>query len=326
MALNHSQYETIMNTYKDIQDRNRHEANRRLQEVYDKIPGYQELDASTGSVSTSFAEELMNGEPGASDRLRLALASHSQSKKKLLTDAGYPADYLNPIYTCPHCQDTGYLPSSQGPKEKCRCFRRQELAILYEQSNIQKMIEKENFRSLSYEYYEGEDLEHFRRAVDICHNFVQNFKQDYQNLFLYGTVGTGKSFLSGCIAEELLKTGHSVIYFSAISLFESLAHMTFDSRDKSELAELCQDLYECDLVIIDDLGTELTNSFVTSQLFSFLNERHLRRKSTIISTNLGLEELRDRYSDRIFSRITSHYQLCKLTGPDVRMQKKRKNN
>ncbi len=326
MALNHLQYEAIMNTYKETQDRNRSETELRIQEVYKKVPGYKEMAAATGSVSTAFAEELMAGKPGAEGRLHQALTEHSQAKAKLLTDAGYPADYLEPIYTCPHCQDTGYLSSVHGPKEKCQCFRRQELAVLYEQSNIQKMIEKENFRTLSYEYYEGEDLERFRRAVDICNNFVQNFKQDYHNLFFYGTVGTGKSFLSGCIAEELLKTGHSVIYFSAVGLFESLAHMTFDVRDKSQLTGLCQDLYECDLIIIDDLGTELTNSFVTSQLFSFLNERHLRRKATIISTNLGLEELRDRYSDRIFSRITSYYQLCKLTGPDVRMLKKRKNN
>lgn len=326
MALNHLQYETIMRGYKETQERNRYEAERRLQEVYDKVPGYKELDTSTGSISTAFAEELIDGEPDARERLRQTLARHRQEKNRLLTGAGYPRDYLEPIYTCPHCRDTGYIPSHQGPKEKCQCFRLQELALLYEQSNIQNMIAKENFHTLSYEYYQGEDLERFRKAVDICHNFVQNFEQDYHNLFFYGTVGTGKSFLSGCIAGELLKTGHSVIYFSAVGLFEALARLTFDTKDKSELSGLYHDLYECDLVIIDDLGTELTNSFVTSQLFSCLNERHLRRKATVISTNLGLEELRDRYSDRVFSRITSHYQLCKLTGPDVRMLKKRKNN
>jgi DNA replication protein DnaC len=139
-------------------------------------------------------------------------------------------------------------------------------------------------------------------------------------------VGTGKSFLSGCIAKELIENGHSVIYFSASGLFETLSQFSFDYKNKDELHGIYEDLYSCDLLIIDDLGTELTNNFVTSQLFSCLNERHMRRKSTIISTNLSLEELRNRYSDRIFSRITSNYNLCKLSGPDIRIYKKLKKS
>ena len=142
-------------------------------------------------------------------------------------------------------------------------------------------------------------------------------------MFFYGTVGTGKSFLSGCIAKELLQQGCSVIYFSSSGLFETLARYSFDFREKEALYGFCEDLYGCDLLIIDDLGTEVTNNFVTSQLFACLNERNLRRKSSIISTNLNLSELRDRYSDRIFSRITSNYSLCKLTGPDIRICRKR---
>lgn len=112
-----------------------------------------------------------------------------------------------------------------------------------------------------------------------------------------------------------------MIYFSASGLFDTLARYTFDARAKEALSGFYEDIYNCDLLIIDDLGTEMTNTFVASQLFSCLNERHLRQKATIISTNLSLEELRDRYSDRVFSRITSHYDLCKLTGPDIRMCK-----
>ena len=121
--------------------------------------------------------------------------------------------------------------------------------------------------------------------------------------------------MSGCIASELLQSGHSVIYFSASGLFDTLARYTFDARAKEALSGFYEDIYNCDLLIIDDLGTEMTNTFVASQLFSCLNERHL-----------SLEELRDRYSDRVFSRITSHYDLCKLTGPDIRMYKKRMQN
>ena len=169
-------------------------------------------------------------------------------------------------------------------------------------------------------------MERFQKAVSISKDFVQNFKQDYHNLFFYGTVGTGKSFLSGCVANELLQKGYSVIYFSASGLFETLARYSFDANSKESLYDFYDDLYNCDLVIIDDLGTEMTNSFVSSQLFACLNERLLRRNATIISTNLSLEELRNRYSDRVFSRITSNYELCKLTGPDIRMSKKRSAN
>lgn len=162
--------------------------------------------------------------------------------------------------------------------------------------------------------------------MKLCHEFVKNFKKDYRNILFYGTVGTGKSFLSGCIARELMDAGFSVIYFGASGFFDLLARFSFDYREKAALQELCEDIYSCDLLIIDDLGTEITNSFAASQLFSCLNERSLRKKSMIISTNLKLEEIRDRYSDRIFSRLTGSFALCRLTGPDIRIIKKRAQN
>ena len=152
-------------------------------------------------------------------------------------------------------------------------------------------------------------------------NFIENFKQDYHNLLFYGTVGTGKSFLSGCIANELIQGGYSVIYFSALNFFERLAFYSFDAKEKAALHQFYEDIYGCDLLVIDDLGTETANAFVNSQLFACLNERQLRRKAMIISTNLNLGELQERYSDRIFSRLTSHFTFCKLTGADIRISR-----
>lgn len=326
MALNNLQYESIQKGYEQASDRNRHEAADRREYIYRVIPGYKELEESVSTVSVGIARRMLEGDESALAGLHASLSDISLRKKKLLTDAGFPEDYLDPIYDCAACQDTGYVLTADGRREKCRCFRLQEISLLYEQSNIREIISKENFSTLSYEYYEGDDLRRFEAAVDLCRDFVQNFEHDYRNLFFYGTVGTGKSFLSGCIANELLHKGHSVIYFSSSGLFDALARYTFDSKAKESLYNFCQDLYNSDLVIIDDLGTEVTNSFVTSQLFACLNERHLRTKATIISTNLSLEELRDRYSDRIFSRITSNYTICKLTGPDIRIHKKRMAN
>lgn len=324
MALNNSQYESIIKGYERTRDANRFLLESRKQQVWEAIPEHKQLSESVSSVSVACARRMLEGDEGALSRLHEKLAEIAARQKQLLREHGFPADYLDPVYQCPDCQDTGFLPSGEGhSKEKCHCFRQQELSILYAQSNIQEMIARENFSTLSYAYYQEDDLRRFEAAVDISKKFIQNFKDIYQNLFFYGTVGTGKSFLSGCIAAQLLQYGHSVIYFSASGMFDTLARYSFDRKEKEALADFYDDFYSCDLLIIDDLGTEITNSFVTSQLFSCLNERNLRRKSTLVSTNLSLEELRDRYSDRIFSRISSGFTLCKLTGPDIRILKKR---
>ncbi len=320
MALTNEQYEAIMKGYEAARTRNRHLLEERRNRVYLRLPEYEELENSVGKISVSYGKRLLEGAEGAAEELHEALESLRERKKALLSSAGFPEDYLEPIYDCPDCRDTGFLPEEG---RKCHCFRDQEINLLYEQSNIREMIRKENFSTLSFDYYEGDHRKRFQEAVRISLDFVENFTKDYQNLFFYGTVGVGKSFLTGCIAQELLQKGHSVIYFSSSGLFDILARYSFDSRSKDSLYRFYEDLYQCDLIIIDDLGTEVTNTFVTSQLFACLNERALRRKSTIISTNLNLEELRDRYSDRIFSRITSGFTVCKLTGPDIRLYKKR---
>ncbi len=289
MTLNNTQYNTII-LYEERQTKNRHILESRRADIYANVDGYRELDESIASISVEQGKKLLSGDDGALEELKHILKELTDSKTSLLTAAGFPADYLEPIYDCKDCKDTGYT-------------------LEY---------------TLSYEYYQGEDLIRFQNAVEECKKFTQNFRLDYRNLFFYGTVGTGKSFLSGCIAKELLESGNSVIYFSAAGLFEALSQLSFDYRNKEELHGIYDGLYQCDLLIIDDLGTELTNNFVTSQFFSCLNERHMRRKSTIISTNLSLEELRNRYSDRIFSRITSNYTICKLSGTDVRMYKRLK--
>lgn len=326
MALNNSQYEAILKEYQRTRDSNRILAESRRQEVYEAVPGYRRLEESISTLSVASARRMLEGDEDALTRLHEELAEVTEKQRLLLSEHGFPADYLEPVYRCPDCQDTGYIASANGLREKCHCFRQQEISILYAQSHIQDVIERENFSTLSYAYYRDDDLRRFETAVDISRKFIEDFREKYQNLFFYGTVGTGKSFLSGCIAGELLKKGNSVIYFSAAGLFDTLARYTFDGRLKDSLHDLCEDLYSCNLLIVDDLGTEITNSFVTSELFSCLNERHLRRRSTLISTNISLEELRDRYSDRIFSRITSGFTLCKLTGPDIRILKKRLSN
>ena len=318
MPLTNTQYDMILRGYEDKQLKSRHELERKTAYVYEHIPAYQELENAIATLSVSQGKKYLEGNDNAIEELKIKLAELSAKKAKLLTDAGLPKDYLKPAYDCPDCKDTGYIDGI-----KCHCFKQTMIDLLYEQSNIREMLQSENFDALSYEFYEGEHLSLFKNAVTTCENFIKNFNSDYHNLFFYGTVGTGKSFLSNCVAKELIESGHSVIYFSSSALFDLLSGYSFDFKNREDRMEQHNDIYQCDLLIIDDLGTELTNQFVATQLFSLLNGRHMGKKATIISTNLSLEGVRNRYSDRIFSRITSHYEICKLTGPDIRIYKKR---
>lgn len=317
MAMNNTQFDAIMRKYDKLQLQHQYELSKRFDEVYAKIPEYKTLEESIPTVSMSYTRRLLDGDVAARDALKASLAEISSKKKQLLLQNGFPEDYLEMQYNCPACKDTGYIGG-----EKCSCLKKQILSVSYEQSNIAKLLETDNFSTLSEEYYEGEDLLHFREAVALCHNIVDNFESNKENLLLYGSVGVGKSFLSCCIAKELLDKGYSVLYFSSSHLFDVLAENDFRKDSKENLYTSKEDIYNCDLVVIDDLGTEITNSFIFTSLFSLITERILRNKSTIISTNLTLKHLMDLYSDRIFSRITAKYKLCKLSGPDIRIYKK----
>ena len=318
MALTQAQFDTILQRYETTRLKNQHILNQRRDYVYKNVEGYKELDDSVVSVSMDMAKKKMSGDADATEELHALLADLKSMKQSLLKGAGLPADYLEPIYDCPDCKDTGYIKN-----EKCHCLKQQIIELLYEQSNIREFLEENNFDRLRYDYHTGEGLEAFKRAVAISRDLVEKIDFEHKNILFYGSVGTGKSFLSGCIAKDILDSGHSVIYFSAISLFEALARQTFDNKGKEDLYNFLDYIYNCDLLIVDDLGTEVSNSFVSNQLFSFINERNLRKKSTIISTNLSLEQISDRYSERVFSRIISTYTACKLSGADIRIVKRK---
>jgi DNA replication protein DnaC len=317
MGLSNEKYNEIQREYETIRLKNRHTLEERRDYVYKNVEGYKELDDSVVSISMDMAKKRLEGDESVMDELHALLDDLKDMKRSLLKGAGLGEDYLDPIYDCPDCHDTGYIGS-----ERCHCLKDRIVTELYEQSNILDYIEKNNFDTLRYDFYEGESLDLFKRSVQACHELIDNYDTHPTNLLLYGTVGTGKSFLSGCIAKDMLDRGYSVIYFSAISFFDLLAKEAFGHNSKEDLYNPLEYIYNCDVLIIDDLGTELSNSFTASRLFYFINERNLRRKSTVISTNLALDKLQETYSDRVFSRLLSTYTVCKLTGPDIRMLKK----
>ena len=316
MALTVSQYNLIMRGYEERQTRNRHLHEKRLRHIYDTVEGYQALDESVASYSVAQGKKMLAGDASALEQLRQRLSELAGRRASLLMQNGYPENFLQPVFDCPDCRDTGYIDG-----QKCHCFRQAEISLLYEQSNLKQVLDRENFDTLSYRWFEGEALTSYRQTVEKCKKFALNFETIYQNLFFYGTVGTGKTFLSNCIAKECLDRGCSVLYFSAAGLFDTLSRSA-RLREQNGLSALYSDLFSCDLLIIDDLGTETASALTLSHFFTCINERLLRKKSMIISTNLSLEDFRDRYQDRIFSRIASSFEFCKLTGPDIRMCKK----
>ena len=233
MALTVSQYNSILRQYEEHQTRNRHLHDQRLHHIYETVPGYQALDEAVASTSVAQGKRMLAGDTNALAQLKDQLKDLAQKRASLLLENGYPTDFLDPIYDCPDCQDTGYVNG-----QKCHCFRQAEIALLYEQSNLKRMLEKENYGTLSYSFFQGDELTSYRQAVEKCKNFCTNFKTSYQNLFFYGTVGTGKTFLTNCIAKECIEQGCSVLYFSAASLFDLLARNTFDYRAREELSAL----------------------------------------------------------------------------------------
>lgn len=327
MALNHSQYNTIIRTYEQKQLQNKSALDKRYEIVYANLPEFKAVHQSISELSVRQAKKLLEGDDNALKELKDQIKSLVAKEKELLRLGGFPENYLEPVYECEDCKDTGYIGN-----EKCHCFKKAVIDLLYTQSNLKHILEKENFDTFSFAYYSSNytdaktgvsSLANIKKAHAIAKEFVDSFGTDFQNLFLYGDTGVGKTFLSNCIAKELIDKSFSVLYLSSFELFDILAKSKFD---KDVLADqMNEHIFDCDLLIIDDLGTELANSFTVSQLFLCLNERLLRRKSTIISTNLSLESLVDIYSERTFSRITSNYTMLKITGDDIRIKKKLMN-
>lgn len=321
MPLTNSDFNAIMRIYSDRQLEDKRALEDRQADAYRCFPRLREIAQEIASLSVRKARARLGVEGAEDFDYPAALSELEEERESLLSMGGYPKDYLSMQYHCPICRDTGFVHG-----EKCVCFRREELAYLYSGSNDREILELENFDHFREDYYsdlrigdEPSPRENARMARASAEQFVARFGREFSNLFIYGEAGTGKTFLSHCIARELIKDGRNVLYLTATGLFDTMAKERFSHSDTSEAHT--DQILSADLLIIDDLGTELLNSFVSSQLFYCVNERSLRKKPTVISSNLGLQELQERYSERTSSRIFSSYQLIRLSGDDIRIHK-----
>lgn len=326
MALTNSQYDAIMREYGTRQTIARRRLNERTVEVYRAVPEYKNLLDRISILSVDAAKIALSGDSKALSNLRMDISSIEKQLSLLLTENGFPIDYLEMQYSCPQCKDSGYINNV-----KCRCFVQASIDLLYKQSNLEEILKSENFDTFSLKYYSNDITDsatgltpyvNAQKVYDICKEYVNRFPCG-ENILFYGDTGVGKTFLSNCIAKALLDKANSVLYMSAIDFFNCMS-----SRNDNEIStgidtpSIEDQIFTCDLLIIDDLGTELVNSYTNSRLFHCLNTRLQNNSSTIISTNLTLQELMATYSERIFSRISSSFTLLKLYGDDIRLLKK----
>ena len=215
MAITNAQYDEIMRGYQQQQLHNRRLIQERIDEAHAKVPQLKFIQDEIASASVLAARKKLEGDTLGYQEAMDTITSLKKEKEALLKTSGFPQDYFEPIYTCRACKDTGYVDG-----EKCRCFKQKIINVVYSQSNINEILERENFSTFSYKYYSDEDinpvtrlssLETAKRAVAECKHFIEDFDNKPKNILFYGDTGVGKTFLSNCIAKELLEKGYSVI-------------------------------------------------------------------------------------------------------------------
>ena len=239
-----------------------------------------------------------------------------EKRRALLSSLGLPGDYTKPQYTCAACHDTGYTENGM----MCACMRRLLTEAGFRSSGLGRLIETQNFANFSLQYYQGEALTCARRALETAKAFAEDFEKNGANLLLMGGTGLGKTHLSTAIARRAIERGYDVVYETAQNIIADFEYDRFKSGYGTEEARSDR-YFDADLLIMDDLGAELTNQFTVSSLYNILNTRINGGKSVIISTNLGQKSLMERYDERITSRLFGEFYPLVFRGVDVRSQK-----
>ena len=311
-------------------------ADERKEDLYKKIPRLQTLENEINNSALSTAKDILNKKYTALSSLSDKIDSLKKEKEAILKENHIDTNYLKPQYECPLCKDTGYVQKENYQTEMCSCLKQKLLNISFNKSNMSN-LDKENFSTFNELLFSNEaNLEKYRFAISPRENmikikeksieFVQNFDNpDYKNLLFLGNTGLGKTFLSNCIANEVLKLGKTVLYQTAPVLLENIIDYKLN-KQKANLEDINKSVLETDLLIIDDLGTESLNSMKLSELFTIINTRilNLNHKitKTIISTNLNINEIFSKYEERIGSRIAGYYDIYCFFGDDIRFKKR----
>jgi DNA replication protein DnaC len=288
-----------------------------------------EIENLLKKLNLQIARNILTGGRGSLEKLKRQNNALLTEKKRLLADSRFGEDYLNPSYRCPVCHDTGFVGN-----ERCACFKQRLIEKYYGLSNLQGVLGTENFGTFNKNCYSSQEDAAYglspRDQIEIIYRHCRQFITDFQpgasdeNLLFYGRPGLGKTFMCNCIAKELLDRGVTVLYVTAPKLFKMLEDCRFN-HDYTAKPEMLDAITDVDLLIIDDLGTEMATIFTSSELFNILNTRIIERKAVVISTNLEPEEFKNQYSERITSRFFGHFKMLRFIGEDIRIVKKYHN-
>ena len=325
----------ISDIYSRIRIRNERELFDRRRKLYTEYPELGTLDREITVTNTGVLRKIITLSPDAAEKVRTEGLEHVKELRQrfnhILQEHGYTPDTLTLTYDCPICKDEGFVNG-----QRCTCYQKHMMELLYRQSGLSDVLALENFSTFSFDYYsdraENEDTPSPQKAVEEYHRKAKDFattgSPEGMSFLFYGSTGVGKTFLSNCIAKEMMDRGNSVLYLTANELCSEILqpYLMYTSFEQKEQLKPVYDLiYNAQLLVLDDLGTELTNSFTLSQLFEIINRRMIKNLSTIISTNLTLQQLRERYRERIVSRIAEHYEICHFYGGDIRSRKKKES-
>ncbi|MCL2016580.1 MAG: ATP-binding protein [Defluviitaleaceae bacterium] len=313
--------------------------NTRRQEVLSKLPRLQEIEDEIATISLSVSKQILAKQGDAATligKIKKKQTALKAEKQAILAKNNIPEDYFTNIYECNLCKDTGYTekPAKNTKDYRCSCLKQRIINKYYDLSNLKEILQNENFDKFDVEIFDDQEIlsngfthrQYMEGMYKIAAKFVETFDETFENIFFTGKTGTGKTFLTNCIAKDLLDKGKIVLYFTAPKLFSSINDYQFKQDYKNENENPAETAVEVDLLIIDDLGIDLPTSLTISALFDIINQRILLKKSTIISSNISMQNIEENYSQRIASRIMGNYKPYQLYGNDVRVAKNKPKN
>ena len=285
------------------------------------VPGLAEINATLASTGIRIMDVIVNHRDEIDARLGEIEKENDlmiEEKKKLLESAGYPADFTDVRYECEKCHDTGYANDKM-----CSCMKTALIIAGYEASGISSLLREQSFDSFSLDYYKqnAKSYDNMVNVLGAVKAYADSFKGNGSgNLAFFGNTGLGKTHLSSAVARQAIESGYDVMYTTAIGMMSDFGYNRFGESNSPTINPISR-YFECDLLIIDDLGTEIANQFTVTTLYNVIDTRLKTKKPMIISTNLSTDELRKRYWDRITSRIFGEFRLLLFTGTDIRRLK-----
>lgn len=321
MGYNKADYIRIRNEFSDKYQVARQRADERRTAIHAEIPEIFAIDRELSKTGLKIMRIIKAG--GDTNKAIAELEASNNAliaeREALLVARGYPSDYTDVHYDCPICGDTGFVDTVM-----CECMKKALVRAGFESSGLGGLIGKQRFDNLDLEYYDSEDGSRVRaeRNVRCLKQFADGFSSDtYSNFLLLGTTGLGKTHLSTAVAERVIERGFDVLYVSSISMLGDFEERRFGNSGMSPYSNDTQRYYDCDLLIVDDLGTEVVNKFTQAYLYEVINTRINNRKCTIINTNLTASDIIATYSERIHSRVFGEYMPLLFTGVDIRRKK-----